>query len=59
MQRIAYRQKAKRFRPVTKDLYLTTIEIGLTVRLKNIYFDFDRTTLKKESFTELNKVVIS
>jgi len=43
--------------PVTKDLYLDPIEIGLTVRLKNIYFDFDRTTLKKESFTELNKVV--
>jgi len=43
--------------PVTKDIYLDPIEIGLTVRLKNIYFDFDRTTLKKESFTELNKVV--
>ena len=42
--------------PVTKDLYLEPIEIGVTVRLKNIYFDFDRTTLKKESFTELNKV---
>jgi OOP family OmpA-OmpF porin len=25
--------------------------------LKNIYFDFDKTTLKKESFVELNKVV--
>lgn len=43
--------------PVTKDLYLEPIEIGVTVRLKNIYFDFDRATLKKESFTELNKVV--
>jgi outer membrane protein OmpA-like peptidoglycan-associated protein len=27
------------------------------VRLKNIYFDFDKTTLKKESFVELDKVV--
>lgn len=43
--------------PVIKDLYLQPIEIGLTVRLKNIYFDFDKTTLKKESFVELNKVV--
>lgn len=43
--------------PVTKDLFLQPIEVGLTVRLKNIYFDFDKTTLKKESFTELNKVV--
>jgi OOP family OmpA-OmpF porin len=25
--------------------------------LKNIYFDFDKTTLKSESFVELNKVV--
>lgn len=43
--------------PVSKDLYLQPFEIGTTVRLKNIYFDFDKTTLKKESFTELNKVV--
>ena len=43
--------------PVIKDIYLQPIEVGLTVRLKNIYFDFDKTTLKQESFTELNKVV--
>ena len=43
--------------PVTKDVYLQPIEIGLTVRLKNIYFDFDKTSLKSQSFVELNKVV--
>ncbi len=43
--------------PVLKNIYLTKIEVGITVRLKNIYFDFDRTTLKPESFVELNKVV--
>jgi outer membrane protein OmpA-like peptidoglycan-associated protein len=43
--------------PATKDLYLSPIEVGATVRLKNIYFDFDRATLKPESFAELNKVV--
>ena len=43
--------------PMTKDLYLEPIEVGLTVRLKNIYFDFNKTTLKSESFVELNKVV--
>lgn len=43
--------------PLIKDLILQPIEVGLTVRLKNIYFDFDKTTLKKESFVELNKVV--
>ncbi len=43
--------------PFSRDLYLIPIEVGVTVRLKNIYFDFDKTTLKKESFIELNKVV--
>ncbi|MCE7863706.1 MAG: hypothetical protein DYG99_09210 [Bacteroidetes bacterium CHB5] len=43
--------------PVIKNLFLAPIEVGLTVRLKNIYFDYDKTTLKPESFVELNKVV--
>jgi outer membrane protein OmpA-like peptidoglycan-associated protein len=43
--------------PVTKDIVLQPIEVGVTVRLKNIYFDFDKTSLKNESFTELDKVV--
>jgi outer membrane protein OmpA-like peptidoglycan-associated protein len=42
---------------VTKDIALSPIEIGATVRLKNIYFDYDKTTLKPASFLELNKVV--
>jgi OmpA-OmpF porin, OOP family len=42
--------------PFSRDLYLQPIEVGVTVRLKNIYFDFDKTTLKNESFPELNKV---
>lgn len=40
-----------------KDLFLQPIEVGATVRLKNIYFDFDRTTLQPESYVELDKVV--
>ncbi|HCZ35478.1 MAG TPA: hypothetical protein DHV26_06070 [Cytophagales bacterium] len=43
--------------PVIRNLFLAPIEVGLTVRLKNIYFDYDKTTLKSESFVELNKVV--
>jgi outer membrane protein OmpA-like peptidoglycan-associated protein len=43
--------------PIVKNIFLTPLEVGLTVRLKNIYFDFDKTTLKSESFVELNKVV--
>ncbi|MDN5213600.1 OmpA family protein [Fulvivirgaceae bacterium BMA12] len=40
-----------------KNFYLKPIEVGLTVRLDKIYFDFDKTTLRSESFEELNKVV--
>lgn len=43
--------------PVVKDIFLQPIEVGVTVRLKNVYFDFDKTTLKEESYDELNKVV--
>jgi len=39
------------------DIYLEPIEVGTTVVLENIYFDFDKTTLKEESFIELDKVV--
>jgi len=40
-----------------RDLYLQPVEVGITVRLDNIFFDFDKTTLKPESYTELNKVL--
>lgn len=43
--------------PIVKDIYMQPIEVGITVRLKNVYFDFDKTTLKEESYPELNKVV--
>lgn len=43
--------------PVVKDIFLRPIEVGVTVRLKNVYFDFDKTTLKTESYPELDKVV--
>lgn len=45
------------YSPFSRDLYLQPIEVGVTVRLQNIYFDFDKTTLKNESFPELDKVV--
>lgn len=43
--------------PMTKDILLQPIEVGVVVRLKNIYFDFNMATLKPESFVELEKVV--
>jgi OOP family OmpA-OmpF porin len=49
--------ESEEFSPALRDLYLSPIEIGVTVILKNIYFDFDKTTLKRESYPELDKVV--
>jgi outer membrane protein OmpA-like peptidoglycan-associated protein len=39
-----------------KDLYLDPIEVGVTVIIKNIYFNFDKTDLKAESYPELNRL---
>ena len=40
-----------------KDLYLVPIEKEATVVLNNVFFDFDKATLKPESYSELNRVV--
>lgn len=40
-----------------KDLFLVPIEKEATVTLNNVFFDFDKATLKKESYPELNRVV--
>lgn len=41
---------------VYRTIYLKKLEVGLSVRLNNIFFDFDKTTLRPESFPELDKV---
>ena len=45
------------FRKVNKDIKLEEIIEGSKVILKNIFFDFDKSVLRKESFPELNRVV--
>lgn len=42
---------------VYRTIYMKKLEIGLAVRLNNIFFDFDKTVLRSESFPELDKVV--
>ncbi len=42
---------------VYRTISLKKLEVGLSVRLNNIFFDFDKTTLRPESFPELDKVV--
>jgi len=41
-----------------KDLYLTPIEVGVVVRLNNIFFDFGKDNIRQdESIVELNRVI--
>lgn len=42
---------------MNKDLYLTPLETGQSIVLNNIFFDTDKSELKKESFPELNRLV--
>lgn len=44
-------------RIIERDLYLVPIEVGRVVRLNNVFFDFNKATLKPESFPELDRVV--
>ncbi|HLZ15764.1 MAG TPA: hypothetical protein VKQ08_01940, partial [Cyclobacteriaceae bacterium] len=39
-----------------RDFYMTPFETGMTVRMKNIQFNFGKTTLHPDSFDELNSV---
>lgn len=43
--------------PYRKDIQLHRAEVGTTVVLKNIFFDFNQSTLRPESFAELDRLV--
>ncbi|CAN5204291.1 hypothetical protein BH23BAC1_BH23BAC1_07820 [soil metagenome] len=45
------------YKEIEKDLYLVPIETEVIVRLNNIFFDFDKSNLKKESSPELDRLV--
>lgn len=40
-----------------KEIFMKPIEVGVSVRLNNIFFDYNESTLRSESFPELDKVV--
>lgn len=49
------------FKELNKDLYLVPVEVGQTIRLNNIFFDFGKASLREESLEELqnlNKVLL-
>jgi len=42
---------------ITRDFYLTPIEVGATVQIENIYFDLGKAILRPESYVELDRLV--
>ena len=42
---------------ITQDLYLIPIKRGTQIALNNIFFDYNKADLNKESFAELNRLV--
>jgi outer membrane protein OmpA-like peptidoglycan-associated protein len=45
------------FQEVTLNVELKKVSVGSRIILRNIFFDFDKATLKKESTTELKKLL--
>lgn len=48
--------KLNKYEEVEKNLYLVPIEVGSVITLKNIFFDFNKSDLKSESYSELDRV---
>lgn len=44
------------YKEIKKDLYMMPIEKGETIRLNNIFFEFNKATLKSESINELERL---
>lgn len=45
------------YKEIKQDLYLVPIEVGSRVTINNIFFDFDKATLRNESYPELNRLL--
>lgn len=45
------------FKEIRQDLYLVPVEVGSRVTVNNIFFDFDKATLRNESYPELNRLL--
>ncbi len=45
-----------KYKTVVKDLYLTPIEKGARIVVNNVYFDYDKATLRPESRVELDQL---
>ncbi len=45
------------YQEFTKDVALKKIEVGSTIVLRNIFFDFDKATIRPESANELDRLI--
>jgi len=45
------------YQEIVKDILLQKIEVGTKVVLRNIFFDYDKATLRPESAAELDKLI--
>ena len=48
--------KATEYKEIEKDIFLDKIEIGRKIVLRNIFYDFDKATLRLESTNELKRL---
>ncbi|NPD45206.1 MULTISPECIES: OmpA family protein [unclassified Lentimicrobium] len=53
---IYIKENYDRLKPFIKDIPLLPIQMGSSIVLKNIFFELDKSTLKMESYSELNKL---
>jgi outer membrane protein OmpA-like peptidoglycan-associated protein len=47
----------KSYTEIQRDLYLSPLEVGEIIRLNNLFFDFAKSDIKKESMSELERVI--
>lgn len=48
---------SKKYQEITRDINLKKVEIGKKIVLRNIFFDFDKYSLRPESETELKRLI--
>lgn len=47
-----------KYQEIEQNLYLSPIEVGATAKLNNIFFEVNKSVLKPESFSELDRLIV-
>lgn len=48
--------KSKQYQEINKDIELNKLEVGQKIVLRNIFYDFDKSTLRSQSMAELDRL---